>query len=239
MPTDRLHSAREPTDEPGMGLFRKPAYDRRRILEQARVAARKGKRRKAIALYQRILEVEPEDVEIHRRLAPLLARAKQVDAALLSFDKAVVGLVRQGMEDKAIGVCREVLDYYPKRPEVWEALARLELDRKRTADALDAIRNGRRRCRRRAQRGDAIRLLRLAQEIAPDDVEVTTDLALLLRRSGRRPEALRLLDALARRTSGARLRSLRWAELRIDPSLARLVAWLRPRSTRSSAAARA
>lgn len=222
-----------------MGLFGKPHYDRRKILEKARVAARKGKRRKAIALYQRILEVEPDDVEIHRRLAPLFARARRVDEALESFDKAVVGLVRHGMEDKAIGVCREVLEFYPKRPEVWEALARLELERKREADALEALRNGRRYCRRKAQRPDAIRLLRLAHEIADDDVAIAADLALLLRHSGRRPEALRLLGALAGRIPPSRLRRVRWAEFRVAPSTARWLAWLRPHAGSTTSTARA
>jgi Flp pilus assembly protein TadD len=213
-------------------LRREPSYDRRKLLDQARVASGKGKHKKAIRLYQRVLEVEPEDPEIHRKLAPLLARTRQPEAALVSFGKAVTELMRRGMEDKAIGVCRETVQFFPQRFEAWEAIARLEIEREREPDALKALRDGRAHCKGRGGRAGALRLMRRAHEIAPDDVDVATDLARLLKQSGGRPEARNLLAALAARVPRASLRRIRWAQFRVDPSLSRWFAWLHPRPGR-------
>lgn len=212
-----------------MGLLRKRSYDRRKLLSQARAAQAKGRLKKAIRLYQRVLEAEPQDPDVHRKLAPLLARSRQQEAALASFGQAVGGLMKRGMEDKALGVCHETVQFFPQRADVWEAIAHLELERQRSPDAVKALRSGRAHCRGRRRRGDALRLLRRAHEIAPDDVEVATDLARLLRRDGARIEARNLLAGLAVRVPRPQLRRVRWAQLCVDRTPHRLLAWLRPR----------
>ena len=212
-----------------MGILRRSSYDRRKLLDQARAAQGKGRTKKAIRLYQRILEAEPQDPDIHRKIAPLLARSRQPEAALASFGQAVSGLMKRGMEDKALGVCHETVQFFPQRADVWEAIARLELERKRASDALKALRSGRAHCKGRRRRADALRLLRRALDIAPDDVDIATDLARVLRRSGARVEARNLLAGLAVRVPRRQLRRVRWAQLCVDSTPHRLLAWLRPR----------
>jgi len=212
-----------------MAFLRRQRYDRRKLVTQANQARNRGRVKKAIRLYQRVLEVEPGDIEIHRKIAPLLARSRQPAEALASFHRAMTGLMRQGFEDKALAVCHETTRYFPQRIDVWEAIANLELRRQRVPDAVKALRHGRRHCRGRKHRAEALRLLRRAHEIAPNDVPVATDLARVLVRSGERAEARRLLASLARRTPGRALRRIRWAQLRIDPTPASLLRVLFPR----------
>jgi len=213
-----------------MAFLRRQKYDRRKLLSQANRARNRGRVKKAIRLYQRVLEVEPGDVEIHRRIAPLLARSRQPAAALASFHRAITGLMREGFEDKALAVCHETTRYFPQRVDVWEAIASLELRRRRVPDAVKALRDGRKHFRRRRCRAEALRLLRRAHEITPNDVAVATDLARLLAKSGGRAEARQLLVSLAHRTPGRALRRIRWAQLRVDPTPARLIGVLFPRS---------
>jgi tetratricopeptide (TPR) repeat protein len=212
-----------------MAFLRRQKYDRRKLLSQANQARNRGRVKKAIRLYQRVLEVEPGDIEVHRKIAPLLARSRQSAAALASFHRAMTGLMRQGFEDKALAVCHETTRYFPQRIDVWEAIASLELRRRRVPDAVKALRNGRKRCRGRKGRAEALRLLRRAHEIAPNDVDVATDLARLLARSGGRAEARKLLASMSRRTPGRALRRIRWAQLRIDPTPGHLLGVLFPR----------
>jgi hypothetical protein len=47
------------------------------ILEQAARARSRRQWRRAIALYRQVLTFEPNSVEIHERLAPLLAATRQ------------------------------------------------------------------------------------------------------------------------------------------------------------------
>ena len=57
-----------------MSLFHsRPRYDRARILEEAARARARNKRWRAIELYRWILAVEPNNADLHAKLAPLLA----------------------------------------------------------------------------------------------------------------------------------------------------------------------
>jgi hypothetical protein len=58
-----------------MGLGQR--FDREVLLEQASRARSKRNWRRAIALYRELLAVEPNSVELHERIAPLLAATRQ------------------------------------------------------------------------------------------------------------------------------------------------------------------
>ena len=61
-----------------MGVLRKKRiYDRLRVMEAAERARVRNKRRKAIALYRWVLAVEPNNVDLHAKIAPLLAQTGQ------------------------------------------------------------------------------------------------------------------------------------------------------------------
>jgi tetratricopeptide (TPR) repeat protein len=215
-------------------LFRRRAqYDRQRILARAALAQRKGRRKKAIALYRRVLEFEPANPDLHRKLAPLLARRRERAAAWASYRLAVAGLVRLGFVERAIGVCREAAGYLPREAEVWLGLADLETKRGRRADAIQVLLTGRRHLRSRADRPGAVRLLVRARELDPGCFEASFDLAGLLARSGQRVRSLRLLEQLAARSGGRELRRIRARQLCLSPTPRSawrwLDAWLRPR----------
>ena len=58
-----------------MGLGQR--FDREVLLEQASRARSKRNWRRAIALYRELLAVEPNSIELHERIAPLLAATRQ------------------------------------------------------------------------------------------------------------------------------------------------------------------
>ena len=56
-----------------MGILSgRTTYDRKQILRAAAQARAKGKHRKAAELYRQVLVVEPENAELHARIAPHL-----------------------------------------------------------------------------------------------------------------------------------------------------------------------
>jgi tetratricopeptide (TPR) repeat protein len=205
---------------------RKRSYDRRRILSEATRAQRKGKPRKAVALYREVLGVEPGNVDVHRRLAPLLARTRQCDEAWASYRRAAEGLAQQGFVERAIGVYREAAHHLPRESAVWLAIAELELTRGRRADAVAALCTGRSQLRSRAERPEAIRLLERARELDPTAFEASFDLAGLLARSGARARALDLLEELACGRNGRALRRVRGRQLNISPRPRSAWRWL-------------
>jgi tetratricopeptide (TPR) repeat protein len=208
-------------------FHRSKPYNRAASLAAAQKAVAKGRVKRAIAEYSRILEHQPDDFEVRGRLAPLQAKRKLLDAAWSNFKAAAQGYERDGFLEKALSVYRQAAHSLPDRSGLWEMLADLHLQRHHSADALAALREGAWHFGSRSTRHTAIRLLEKAHRIAPEDFETGLELGRLLARAGRRPEALALLDGLAKRQEGRRLRQIRALLFRLRPTPARAWHWLR------------
>ena len=209
-------------------LFRREAqYDRRKLLASAAKARKKGRAKRAIEYYRRVLEAEPHDTEVHRKVAPLLARVGQHQAALDSFSQAMQGLLRGGFDEHALGVCTEAAGIYPQKVELWEAIAGLRMKAAKASDAVSALLEGRRHLRRRKHLPGAIRLLERAHVIEPQNPTVGIDLSRLLKRSGERAKARAVLAGLDARPGSRGLRRIRFARFRSEPSLDSALLWLR------------
>ena len=192
-----------------MGLLRKKSYDRHRILTKAARARKRRRWHKAIELYREVLAHEPDNPEILRRVAPMLARTKQGEEAWKTYRKAAERLVAQGFSEQAIGVYREASDALPREIAVWKALADLEVARGRRADGIAVLLQGRRQFRSLRHRGEALELLQCARKIDRANFDVDFDLAALLTSSGARLRARQLLEDLAVRSRSRQLRRVR------------------------------
>jgi thioredoxin-like negative regulator of GroEL len=211
-----------------MGLLTSNSfYDRSRILDEATRARAKKKRTKAIELYRWVLAVEPQNREIHAKLAPLLAQTGQQFDAWCSFKTVARACLRDGKTDSALAVYREAALYLPREVQTWEAVARLQHKRGSESEAIETLLEGSRYFGKRWLRPQAIYLLRLARELDPWDFEVVLELARLLARSLQEREAHLLLDGLARRCNDERLRRVRAAQFGLSPGLATAWRWLR------------
>jgi tetratricopeptide (TPR) repeat protein len=211
-----------------MGFFNKPKpYDRARLLEAISKAHARGKFRKALALYKEILEVEPNNPDLHRKVAPLLARTGRPEEAWASFKIAADAFARGGWADKAIGVYREAAGFLPRQAGAWIAIAEIQVDQNRSSEAVKTLLQGRVHVRSRKQRADAIRLLARLRQLQPDHVEAGLDLARLLRQTGNRRGAGRILRELTRFCHRRQLVRVRGAQLRLFPTPAAFYRWVR------------
>lgn len=201
-------------------------YDRSRILADARRAVARGKHLKAIALYERVRQVEPENTDLLRRLAGQRARAGQRDEAWRDCGETAARLVQGGFLEQAIGVYRDFAAHLPRETVVWEALADLELERDRKPDAVRVLLEGRSWFRSRGERQEALSLLRRARKIDPTHFEASFDLAGLLARCGAPAPARRILMDLERHVRGRNLRRLRARMFRLSPGPATAWGWL-------------
>jgi len=202
-------------------------YDRTRILADARSASKRGSFVKAIALYERVREVEPKNSDVLRRIGVLRARAGQREEAWRDCGAAAEGLSKRGFVDQAIGVYREFAGHLPDEPRVWHAIASAELERKRPPDAIGALLEGRRHFRGRRRRADALSLLRRARQIDASHFEANFELSALLIAEGARRPAQRILEALAPHARSRRdRRRLRARLFRLSPTPAAAWRWL-------------
>lgn len=212
-----------------MALFsRKPRpFDRSATLALAEAARARGRRKKAIALYRKVLDADPKDLTVHGKIAPLLAKAGKRDEALASFRVAWEGQFRAGFVDRALAVLRQAVDLYPEEIALWEEIARLHLQRGRRADAVSALVEAGGRLWKSRQPLAAVKALRRALEIEPWQPEATMLLARALAKDGRIDDALSLLDGLGTRVRGKALRRARRLAFFLSPTPARLWRWLR------------
>ncbi len=206
---------------------KKSSSIRLKLMKRAAAARAKGKHKKAIGLYQQVLEAEPDDPDIHKKLGPLLARTKQAPEALASFQIAADALVERGFNDQAIGLLRGAAGQLPCEVILWQSVAALELERGRRVDAVETLVEGRGHMRSRIQRPQAIELLTQARKIDPTHFEVSYDLAGLLGRTGQRPQALRLLSILAEHADRKHLARVRARQLRLAPEVGAIWRYLR------------
>jgi len=206
---------------------RKIPYDRKRLLEGAMAATKQGRWRRATSCYRHILAAEPLNYEIHRRVAPLLARCGRSFEAWESFRLAAES--PESVEDpkRAEAIYHSATRALPGCVDAWRALARTRLRCRRPEAALEALLEGRRHFRTRRAACKATQLLRDARQIAPWDRKIVLDLCQQLRRQRQPAEALFLLDELDRRCPAQERRSVRALIFRIDPTLGNTWRWLR------------
>jgi tetratricopeptide (TPR) repeat protein len=208
-------------------IHRRLEYDRKWLLAEAEKARARGRRRRAISFYRRVLAAEPHDPNLHTRVAPLLAAAGKRFDAWQSYRQAAQAHLRKKCHEEALTLYREATKLLPMQIEAWQWVAKLELKRERKEAAIRALLEGRAKFRSRRRRPEAIALLREARGIDAWRVDIVLDLARLLRRSRQSPEAQWILGQLAERLSGRDLRIVRGAQWRIEPSLKHSWNWLR------------
>jgi tetratricopeptide (TPR) repeat protein len=201
---------------------------RSEIIAEADQARAKGKLKKAIAGYRKALELEPKDPVVHGKLAPLLARSKQPEAALESFRTAAQGHLDKGFADKALAVYVQAADVFPLQVSLWQQMAQLHVSKGKRVEAVKTLLRGRFHFRRKADRPGAITLLREVLALDPTLFEVKLDLGLQLARENQKSEAMELLNPMLLDVRDRRqLRRLRWTLLRVSPSMGAWGRWLR------------
>ena len=211
-----------------MSLFRRHVnYDRKRLLAEAERARAQGRRRRAIALYRRVLAVEPRNPQLNGRIAPLLAQTRQHFDAWQSFRRAAEAHMSSSRAGEALALYREAARCLPRQVEAWQCVAEIERRHGRLKQARKNLLQGSRQLQSRRHRPEAIALLRAAREIEPWHADTVLELARLLGRSRQTPEAQWLLAELAKRSSDRQLQRVRGLQWRIEPSLRHTWHWLR------------
>lgn len=202
-------------------------YDRGKTLAAAEKARSRGRVRKAVRCYLKVLEHAPGDHVVRSKVAPLLARVGRWEEARLNFDKAAGGYLEAGFVPKAIAVWTVAAQTFPEQVDYWERIANEQVKRGKRQDAVLALLQGRSMLRKKRQRPLATLLLRQVLELEPGHVDATLDLADLLRRDGTRDEAKRLLSGLLVRIGKVRSlrRRVRFAQFWVEPSLRGALDW--------------
>ena len=97
----------------------------RKWKDQAAAAMRKGKYDKALTLYRKVVEQDPEDFSCHNNIGYLLRRMKKNAEAVKVFEDLAEAYAERGFLLKAIATCKVVLDIDPEHKKIQTQLADL------------------------------------------------------------------------------------------------------------------
>ncbi len=211
-----------------MPIFsRRIPYDRKKLLRDAESAVEKRRWRSAVRSYGLILAAEPNNAEIHYRIAPELARIGHHFEAWESFQIAAHSPEIAESSARSVALYKTATELMPRCVEAWRELSRALMRHQRPDAALRALHEGRQHFKSRLKRAEAIAILRDTQQLDPWKSDVVLDLCRLLGRRSRSAEALFLLDELDRRAEGrvrSRARALAW---RINPTFTQSWRWMK------------
>src|SRR5256714_9392215 len=98
--------------------------DKNKVIESASKLIVKGQFEKAVKEYQRVLEVDPDDVRVLQKLAELYQKMKKQSEAADCFEKVARTYAAQGFYLKAVALYKQVLKVV-ERVEVNVRLAEL------------------------------------------------------------------------------------------------------------------
>ena len=198
-------------------------YDRNEILRMAEQYRSKRRIRKAVREYEKILSVDPLDIDVHIRIAPLYIRAGRKDQARASLRRVIAWYEKQGFADKAIATLRLALTVDRRDLAAHLNLADQYLDKDHAGDARKVLDTARKTFRGSRYLKEALAVEEKILLLAPYDFRAQVSLVRLLWRSGKRREALERLRRMekdwARRGNTLYWRKSRRLHFRLSPSL--------------------
>jgi pilus assembly protein FimV len=206
------------------------SYDRSEILRRADAHRSEGRVRKAIREYEKVLAVDPQDIEVHARIAPLYIKAGRKEPAKASLQRVIGHYEKQGFTDKAIAMLRLALSVDPRDLAAHLRLADLHLGKVHAGDALRVLEEARKTFRSRRFLKQAIAVEEKILSFAPDDFRAQASLVRLLWRAGKRREAgerlWRMESQWALGRNRTHWRKTRWLMYRHAPSLSTGWGWI-------------
>lgn len=158
---------------------------------------------KAIAIYKKIIKLDPTRLEIYERLAELYHKQGLVNEARTQYQVLVDYYQKHGEGDAAIGICQRMVTLEPSNPSHRARLADLLQEAERLEEAMAEYRAIAEQLIASGQADGAVRVYEKALDVHAGDLGFLTDAVLKLRQSGQAGAAARLLASAVRRNPQA------------------------------------
>jgi tetratricopeptide (TPR) repeat protein len=187
-----------------------------KLREKARDQERKGNWKDALALYEKVVQAEPDedpDLTILNKIGDLRLRAGRIDGAVQAWERAAASYAESGLPNNAIALCRKVQRVAPDRIEVYRQLGQLSAANGFLADARENFLAYAERKQRLGDLDASFAALAEFADLFPDDTAIRRSLADQLMTHGREEEAVRqyrlLHEAALRKGDGATAEAVR------------------------------
>ena len=163
---------------------------RQALIHQAEEWVRRGRPKRALALYLKVLKANPDDTRILNRAGDLSARLSRHTEAISFYRRAARLFSDQGFHDKAIALCKMIIRLDPRLIEVMETLAKLQAGQGLVHEAVSQYEAVGEYYRQHHQPARAIEAQQAIVELQPNDPSRRLELANLYQQNGRPQDAL-------------------------------------------------
>jgi tetratricopeptide (TPR) repeat protein len=199
------------------------SYDRGEILRKAEKYRSQRRIRKAIREYEKILSADPQDIDVHIRIAPVYIRVGRKDQAKTSLRQVIAWYEKMGFTEKAIATLRLALKVDHRDLTTNLNLVDLYLGKNHAVEARNILDRARKAFRGKRFLKESLAVEEKILGLAPDDFRAQVSLVRLLWRTGKRREALerirRLEEQWARKGNKRYWRKARRLSWLLAPSL--------------------
>ncbi len=180
-------------------LYSKNADVRKAVKCYAAVAdhyARQGFAQKAIAVYNKISKLEPNSVEVWKKLAELYKQKGSVSEARSKYQRVADHYEQAGQKIEALAMWREIAELDPADAQAYLSLADSYLAEKQFDDALAAYQECGTRLEKKGAYQDAVAAYERALSIQKDVPSILAGLVNSLSALGRVSESVGTLSAI-------------------------------------------
>ena len=172
------------------------AVSRDKILKGAEKLVLKGKIEPAIREYEKLLKLNPNDVNTINRIGDLYNRVGQVDKAVELYERIAESFSRDGFSNKAIAIYKKINRLAPDKVEIFKRLAELYIQQGLIFEAKSQYQILADWFAKKDDLENAIQVQRELVEIDSDNHMAHLRLADLLFRHGSGEEAISVYDRL-------------------------------------------
>jgi tetratricopeptide (TPR) repeat protein len=151
----------------------------------------------AIAEYEKILQVEPNDLAILNTVGDIYARLGQNEKAIERFRTIGESYAADGFLPKSIAMYRKIVKLDPNGLPAMEKLAELYRKQGLVSDARSMLLQAAEAYTRKGQSKETLRLLKQLVLFDPENVQVITRTADLMTQGGQKKEAKEMLSQAA------------------------------------------
>ena len=172
------------------------AINRDKILKGAEKLVQRGKIEPAIREYEKLLKLNPNDVNTINRIGDLHNRIGQVDRAVELYERIADSFAADGFANKAIAIFKKINRLAPDRVEVFERLADLYIQQGLVVEAKDQFSILTDWYLKKDDLDNAVNIQRKLIQVDPENHIGHLRLADLLFRKGNADEAIDVYDRL-------------------------------------------
>ena len=163
---------------------------RAKLLDMARSDVRKRNWGSAARRYRRLTGLEPDNPNFYLKLGDVSQRTKNTGEAVQAYLEAAALFGRDGFDEKAVAVYRQVLELDPTRYAVFATIAETYERLGRTGDAVESLTIAANKLQMEGETDEALRYRKIIARLEPADTASRLTLAQDLQEGGLADDSL-------------------------------------------------